>query len=159
MENAVKALYIAAGVLMGVMILSLAVVLHSGLQGYVETSNKETRFNELTRFNAKYTKYINIESGDPNPKFDLTIQDIVTVASEAYENNSSYNPDPSEWAAGPNSLYIEIWLDGNRIDTAISGSMVQLLEQNVGKTYQCSNNNVEYSDITGRIFRMSFSEL
>ena len=62
MENAVKALYIAAGVLMGVMILSLAVVLHSGLQGYVETSNKETRFNELTRFNAKYTKYIDVDS-------------------------------------------------------------------------------------------------
>ena len=54
MENAVKALYIAAGVLMGVMILSLAVVLHSGLQGYVETSNKETRFNELKIINVKF---------------------------------------------------------------------------------------------------------
>ena len=36
MENAVKALYIAAGVLMAVMVLSLAAVLYSSLQNYVE---------------------------------------------------------------------------------------------------------------------------
>lgn len=151
MENAVKALYIAAGVLMGVMILSLAVVLHSGLQGYVETSNKETRFNELTRFNAKYTKYIGV---------DLTIQDIVTVASEAYENNNSYNPETSEWNdVGPNSLYVAIYLEGyGRIDTQIKEKMVELLENNTGKTYQCSNDNVKYSDNTGRIYSMNFSE-
>lgn len=151
MENAVKALYIAAGVLMGVMILSLAVVLHSGLQGYVETSNKETRFNELTRFNAKYTKYIGV---------DLTIQDIVTVASEAYENNNSYNPETSAWNdVGPKSLYVAIYLDGyGRIDTQIKEKMVELLETNTGKTYQCSNDNVKYSDDTGRIYSMNFSE-
>lgn len=151
MENAVKALYIAAGVLMGVMILSLAVVLHSGLQGYVETSNKETRFNELTRFNAKYTKYIDV---------DLTIQDIVTVASEAYENNNSYNPETSAWNdVGPKSLYVAIYLDGyGRIDTQIKEKMVELLETNTEKTYQCSNDNVKYSDNTGRIYSMNFSE-
>lgn len=136
---------------MGVMILSLAVVLHSGLQGYVETSNKETRFNELTRFNAKYTKYIGV---------DLTIQDIVTVASEAYENNNSYNPETSAWNdVGPNSLYVAIYLDGyGRIDTQIKEKMVELLETNTEKTYQCSNDNVKYSDNTGRIYSMNFSE-
>ena len=35
MENAVKALYIAAGVLMAVMVLSLAAVLYSSIQSYV----------------------------------------------------------------------------------------------------------------------------
>ena len=39
MENAVKALYIAAGVLMAVMVLSLAAVLYSSLQSYVEDTN------------------------------------------------------------------------------------------------------------------------
>ena len=156
MENAVKALYIAAGVLMGVMILSLAVVLYSSLQGYIENSNNEIRFNELTRFNAKYTKYINIDNGVK--QFDLTIQDIVTVAGEAYENNSSYNPDTSAWNEEPNSLYISIYLNGIRIDKTINDEMVKLLKDNTGKTYQCASNNVEYSDSTGKIYSMSFSE-
>lgn len=149
MENAVKALYIAAGVLMGVMILSLAVVLYSNLQGYIENSNDQIRFNELTRFNTKYTKYINT---------GLTIQDIVTVAGEAYEDNSSYNPDTSAWDENPNSLYVAIYLDGTRIDTSIREKMVELLETNTENTYKCESNNVEYSDNTGRIYKMSFSK-
>lgn len=149
MENAVKALYIAAGVLIGVMILSLAVVLYSDLQGYIENSNDQIRFNELTRFNAKYTKYINT---------GLTIQDIVTVAGEAYENNSSYNPDTSVWDESPNSLYIAIYLDGTRVDTNIREKMVELLEANTENTYKCESNDVEYSDNTGRIYKMSFSK-
>lgn len=157
MENAVKALYIAAGVLVGVMILSLAVVLFSNLQGYANTLNNKTSFNELTRFNTKYTKYINIENGIK--QFDLTIQDIVTIAGEAYENNSSYNPDTSSWDETSNSLYVAIYLDGTRIDTNIKEQMVELLETNIGKQYQCSSDNVEYSRDTGRIYRMSFSKI
>ena len=156
MENTVKALYIAAGVLMGVMILSLAVVLFSSLQSYVDNSNNQIKFNELTRFNSKYTKYINIENGVK--QFDLTIHDIVTVASEAYEDNSSYDPDPVQWAVGPSSLYIAIWLDGTRIDTTIRDNMVELLETNTENTYRCESNNVVYSDNTGRICQMSFSK-
>ena len=72
MENAVKALYMAAGVLIGIMILSLAVVLFSSLQGYMEETNKQIMFNEVTRFNAKYTKYVDTE---------LTIQDIMMKKS------------------------------------------------------------------------------
>ena len=36
MENAARALYISAGVLIAVMILSLAGVLYSSMQGYVQ---------------------------------------------------------------------------------------------------------------------------
>ena len=41
MENAVKALYIAAGVLITVMVLSLAAVLYASLQGYVDNTKKQ----------------------------------------------------------------------------------------------------------------------
>ena len=60
---------------------------------------------------------------------------------------------------GPNSLYVAIYLDGyGRIDTQIKEKMVELLETNTEKTYQCSNDNVKYSDNTGRIYSMNFSE-
>lgn len=154
MENAVKALYIAAGVLLGVMILSLAVVLYSNLQSYIENTNNQIEFNELTRFNTNYSKYIGQ---------DVTIQDIVTIASMAYENNMSYNTNPEEWTISDNSLYIQIDLDGSRIDNSIendNGGMLELLERNSNSTttYRCTENNVEYSTNTGRIIHMNFTE-
>lgn len=158
MENAVKALYMAAGVLIGIMILSLAVVLFSSLQGYMEETNKQILFNEVTRFNAKYTKYVDTE---------LTIQDIITVAGEAYENNKSYNIDPSKWGESLNSLYIIIYLDGSRIDDQMGkkNKIVELLnagtsmEDNIIKKYKCSNNSVKYNENTGRINKMEFKTL
>ena len=61
MENAVKALYIAAGVLITVMVLSLAAVLYASLQGYVDNTNKQIKFNSVNSFNTKYLNYINIK--------------------------------------------------------------------------------------------------
>lgn len=152
MENAVKALYMAAGVLIGIMILSLAVVLFSSLQGYMEETNKQIMFNEVTRFNAKYTKYVDTE---------LTIQDIITVAGEAYENNKSYNIDPNAWNVSSNFLYIAIYLENNgRIDQKMgkNGEMVELLGNNNASVqkYKCANSDVEYSENTGKIFKMTF---
>lgn len=152
MENAVKALYMAAGVLIGIMILSLAVVLFSSLQGYMEETNKQIMFNEVTRFNAKYTKYVDTE---------LTIQDIITVAGEAYENNKSYNINPNAWNESSNSLYIAIYLENNgRIDQKMgeNGEMIELLGNNNASVqkYKCANSDVEYSENTGKIFKMTF---
>ncbi len=152
MENAVKALYMAAGVLIGIMILSLAVVLFSSLQGYMEETNKQIMFNEVTRFNAKYTKYVDTE---------LTIQDIITVEGEAYENNKSYNIDPNAWNESSNSLYIAIYLENNgRIDQKMgeNGEMIELLGNNNASVqkYKCANSDVEYSENTGKIFKMTF---
>lgn len=152
MENAVKALYMAAGVLIGIMILSLAVVLFSSLQDYMEETNKQIMFNEVTRFNAKYTKYVDTE---------LTIQDIITVAGEAYENNKSYNIDPNAWNESSNSLYIAIYLENNgRIDQKMgeNGEMIELLGNNNASVqkYKCANSDVEYSENTGKIFKMTF---
>lgn len=76
MENATKALYIAAGVLMGIMILSLGVILFSSLQSYIDEYKEEIEFNELNTFNNKYQKYVATEQ-------NLTIQNIITVAGIA----------------------------------------------------------------------------
>lgn len=152
MENATKALYISAGVLMGVMILSLAVMLFSSLQSYVGEYKKQVEFNELNAFNNKYQQYINTEQ-------KLTIQDIVTAAGTAYEDNSSFNSDPNEWKEiSKNSLYIGIFLNGNRIDQSIKENMKSLLEQNTNKKYKCTASDVKYNS-AGRIYEMHFSEV
>lgn len=157
MENAVKALYIAAGVLIGVMILSLGVALFTSLQNYVESSQEQIEFNELNNFNAQFTQYINYENDVK--QYKLTIQDIITAAGRAYENNSSYNLDTTQWSdPDSNSLYVAVYLNGTRIDKDIKEKMVNLLEENLGKTYKCTSNDIKYSDKTARVYRIDFFE-
>ena len=147
MENATRALYISAGVLIGVMILSLAVMLFSSLQSYVDTYKKQIEFNDLNSFNSKYQQYMDAT---------VTIQDIVTVAGIAHEDNSTFSTDINDWIIDENSLYVEISLDNERLDTTINERMQDLLEQNINKTYRCTE--FDYSNI-GRIYRMRFSEV
>ena len=157
MENAVKALYIAAGVLITVMVLSLAAVLYASLQGYVDNTNKQIKFNSVNSFNTKYLNYINISNGEK--QFDLRIQDIITIASATYENNRSNNIDINQWEATPNSLYVEVLLNGTRIDQTINEQMVELLQTNKDTTFQCSANDVLISENTGQVYSISFSTL
>lgn len=155
MENAVKALYIAAGVLITVMVLSLAAVLYASLQGYVDNTNKQIKFNSVNSFNTKYLNYINISNGEK--QFDLRIQDIITIASATYENNRSNNIDINQWDATPNSLYVEVLLNGTRIDQTINEQMVELLQTNKDTTFQCSANDILISENTGQVYSISFS--
>lgn len=154
MENATKALLIAAGVLIGVMILSLAVALYSELDAYVEISNEKIEFNELNAFNTQFTKYINYIGTEK--QFDLTIQDVVTATNIAYENNLDYNATV-DLRGNPSTLYVAIYLDGRSIENDIHEKTSNLLTDNLGKTYKCESNNVKYSQATGRIYEVYFS--
>lgn len=148
MENATKALYIAAGLLMGIIILSLAVMLFSSLQSYIAEYKKQIEFNELNAFNSKYQKYV-----DENAT--ITIQDVVTVAGMAYEDNSSFNIDTDQWNVSDNSLYIGIYIGGERIDQNIKENIQDLLTENIANEYRCTADNVQYNSV-GRIFEMNF---
>lgn len=143
MENATKAMLIAAGVLIGVMILSLGVALFSELQAYVESSYERIRFNEQNAFNSQFTKYEDITS---------TIQDVVTAANLAYQNNVEYNADDSE-RDNASTLYVAVYLDGKSIESTINKENVNLLSKNLDKKYNCT---VEFSQETGRVYELYF---
>lgn len=162
MENAAKALYIAAGVLIMIMVLSLAAVLYSSLQGYVEGTNKEIKYNDINGFNSQYLNYVNFTDG--TKQFDLTIQDVVTVASFAYENNRKYEADTTKWNASQESLYVQVNLNGKRIDQTINdndnnNNMINLLENNKDKQYKCAPTDALISEKTGQIYSISFSTI
>lgn len=159
MENATKALLIAAGVLIGIMILSLAVSLYSELNAYVQSSQEAIEFNEQNAFNTQFTKYINYIGGEK--QFELTIQDVVTAANLAHECNINYNiieeEEINEARGNDSSLYIEILLDGQPIEHTIDENSVNLLNNNLGRTYKCES--IHYSEKTGRVNQISFHSL
>lgn len=122
MENATKAMLMAAGTLIGVMILSLGVALYSELQSYVESSQEIIEFNEQRAFNTQFTNYEN--------RGNLTIQDIITAANLAYESNINNSATPDE-RGNPASLYVAVYLNGSPIEHIINEKSVQMLKDNL----------------------------
>ena len=145
MENATKAMLIAAGVLIGIMILSLGAALFVELDTYVESSYEQIRFYEQNSFNAKFTKYISN---------NLTIHDIITAANLANENNNFYNTTVDE-KGNQSSLYVAVYLGGIAIESDIQNRTVSLLTGN-NKTYKCES--VKISEKTGRVYEIYFKE-
>ena len=85
MENASKALLMAAGVLIGIMVLSLAVYLFVTFGSTSAQMHQQKEQDQLNQFNSQFTSY--------EGKEDITIYDIVTVANLATENNKYYEFD------------------------------------------------------------------
>lgn len=81
MENANKALLIAASVLIGVMLLSIAVYLFSIFGGLSSEISSQLNEKEINEFNAKFYQYEGKK---------CRAHDIVSVANMAKENNAQY---------------------------------------------------------------------
>lgn len=155
MENSVKALLIAAGVLIGMMILSLGVSLFASLNSYVESVQENIASIEIQKFNGQFTKYINYNDDTDEKDFTLTIQDIVTAANIARENNLSYNLTGQ---TGSN-YYVTINMPGHsNLEQIINLQSADILANGLGKEYICSYGDVEINTVTGRVFEVNFQE-
>lgn len=100
MENASKALLMAAGVLIGVLVLSLGVYLFVTFGASAREIRDDINSAQLTQFNARFNVY-----ADRN---DITIYDIISLVNLAQENNNYYK-DISNYKS---DYVIDISLDG-----------------------------------------------
>lgn len=82
MENASKALIMAASVLIGILILSLVVYLFTSFAGTSAQIHEENAKKQIDQFNSQFTSYVGKEG--------ITIYDVVSVANLATENNRYY---------------------------------------------------------------------
>ncbi len=101
MENASKALIMAASVLVAVMVITVGVVIFSIFGKYSAEAQAELAAIADNEFNAKFLKYITYVSGDmTNEELEadrvlLTAHDVVTIAGYARESNEKlgfYDP-------------------------------------------------------------------
>lgn len=153
MENATQALFIATGVLIGVIILSLAIYLFSVFGGYAANTQKQIDANEIAEFNNKFLKYSGLT--------DLTIQDVITVKNYALENNKedrNYNAISDACRAGDNNDYIDVFYKNlNETEKLIySKNDEDLLKESLNRKYTCKvfmNNN------TKRVNKICFYEI
>ena len=103
MENASKALIMAAAVLMAIIVLSLIVFLFANFSEIKRDNTEKMNQNALETFNGKYFAYDGRE--------DLTYYDIVNIATMAKNDNEKNGSDI--WVCFVGSEYRNYALPGN----------------------------------------------
>lgn len=145
MENASKALIMAGGILVGVLILSLMVYLFADFGSTSAQINAQNKQNQLTQFNSKFSAY--------EDKEGLTIYDVITVAGYAKENNKYYE--------GNQSNQIIVYLENKQIQDNTQEQYKQLIQTERTQmapdlpTYSCKI--ISYNPV-GRVKEIKFSK-
>ena len=126
MENASKALLMAAGVLMGLMIMSLAVYLFASFGGTSGQIHENIEENQLSQFNSQFTSYVG--------KDNVTIHDVISMANLATQNNQNYEfARRSTGEVTGNDNYIQVLLNGTRIEYGFGDDLVNDVEKEYNK--------------------------
>lgn len=160
MENAVNALLIVAGALIGIMILSLGISLYSSLRGYVEESQQEIINRELQQFNEQFFKYINCEDSSDEPNFTLTMQDVVTAANLANDNNLEYGLENQT----DTNYYVTINIESGptNLEKYDAFQLSKMLEKELEEqqvSFRCRREDVIVNQETGRVCEVTFSRI
>ncbi len=174
MENASKALIMAAGVLIGVILLSLMAYMFLSFAMSSAEMHKDNEQNRLNQFNSQFDSY--------EGKEGLTIYDVVTVANLATESNIYYELPKLDAPPMGNNNYIAVRLLNRNIsrynkkniehgyvdnrndnqykqqiteyyNNLIKEGLQDMTDENTLREYDCT---VQISDITGRVFLITF---
>mgnify|MGYP004577828491 FL=1 len=177
MENASKALIMAATVLLGVMIISVGVTLYRTFSSFSAETAKQVQDKQTAEWNNNYLKYYGSQTYfDSNKKqnvtepIKVTAHDIITVINNARQNNIRYfGEDISKWPTTDlqNFYYVKVdiqgenyaekWNENKKIEFVKNNSLSG--DQNQGyktKYYKCTK--AEISDITKRVYYIVFKE-
>ena len=102
MENASRALTIAAGVLIAIAVLSLGVYLFSKNAGFARNINSQLSEDEIYAFNERF--YL------CDDRINITANEIATLINFAKESNDNYELDRTN--TSNSSFYADIKING-----------------------------------------------
>lgn len=121
MENASNALIMAAGVLVGVMILTIGVALFKTFSDFGREKADDLETIKIEEWNNNFLKYYGTVDQDTKnggthtmelKPIRVTAHDIVTVANFAKQYNSKYDYDASEnFNQNENINYVQVCLE------------------------------------------------
>lgn len=169
MENASKALLMAAGFLMGLLILSLMVYLFVSFGSNAEEMRGQIERDRLAQFNSQFTSY--------QGKEGITIYDIITVAGFATENNKYYGFNKKTISVNSNygDYYVAVVLQGkgqieygssdttDNIQTKYNDLITETLDNMNHSSNPDDSELVQYncqtylSEVTGRVYLVMFT--
>lgn len=127
MENASKALLIAGGVLIALIILTMFIVMYNNMANIQKEQEEQTRIEQIAAFNAEFEAY--------NKKV-MYGTDVITLINKVAENNKKYNSN--------NDYKIVVLLN----DVEVTSSSHLIGTEAERTVYTCTK--VEYNDL-GRV--------
>lgn len=139
MENASKALIMAAEILFGVILLTIFVIAFSAWQNMADGINENIELTKVQEFNSKFEVYVDKE---------LTAYDIVTIVNMVNEFNY---PDGYDNDYGNNKDDIEkIEIVPQKLPKEITDNTSNFIKDNNGKRYKITQ--IEYNEQTAKRF-------
>ena len=112
MENASKALLIAGGVLIAILVMTLGIYFSRMIADHSARVYAQLEESRRTEFNQKFLNYdINHRKEDGSSNKDLTIQDVITIvnlAKNSNEYNQLENATPPADPTNDKSLYVTV---------------------------------------------------
>lgn len=138
MENAIKALLIAAGVLIAILMLASGVYLYSRFSKQSEEYTETISAIELEKFNSKFDVYIG--------RTDITAQEVVSAVNLAKEYD----------------YQIKIYVGGSILQFNSGNTQEDFIKANQDKTFKCQLNTTEGNanptyDANGKITKLKFT--
>lgn len=180
MENASKALIMAATVLLGVMIISVGVTLFKTFSDFSSDTAQKMQEKQISEWNNTYLKYYgtNITSKinskgqlvEEQGPIKVTAHDIVSVINSAAQNNIYYfedETDKTKYAGNENYYYVQVSIagltKGNNAENWDEEQKMQFLKQNSltdkNETMYFKCTDVKISSVTKRVYSITFSKI
>lgn len=160
MENASKALLMAGGILIALMIAAVVVLMFSNMSGYFATEESIARTKHAAEFNNQYEPYI---------KEGLTLFELKSVYNKILSNNKQ-NPEYKIKTNIENLFPVEINSNSNlSMKLSLSLNEFQNDFSNIDDTFKTKSNltfycvtngddRVEYRNPEGRISEINFEK-
>jgi len=141
MENASKALLIAAGMFLALLILSMLIYMSNSINGIAKKKNEKKAAEQLTEFNAKYEAY---------NKMLMYGTDVVTIINKAKEDGITIALD--------GVVMIDSKATLEDVRTNIKNAKLDPNDDNYEglKIYECIL--IKYDGVTGKVNYMEFKK-
>lgn len=160
MENAARALTMAAGVLIGIMIISIAVYLFTSLGNTSSEIYSKVEQTKIDKFNSQFLKYYRLDT--------CTAHDIVSIANLAKNSNEYYELEEGSGYNYYVNVIVEDYINNNgsattelnfeKLDDAKYTEFIQNNSTNEEKSeikyFTCTG--ISQSNITGRVYQITF---
>ena len=144
MENASKALLIAGGVLLAMLILSLMVYVFTGMSDMMDAQDTKKLNEQIQAFNAEYEAY---------NKTILYGADIISICNKIVDNNKKYS-DNREYQI---TLVVIGRIPNEETNRQLISSDINSMRDNYQfKTSIFKCTNISYSETTGRVNKIEF---
>lgn len=143
MENATKALLIAGGILIAIIIISIAVYLYSMYSNQSEEYSATISAIELEKFNSKFDVYVD--------RTDISAQELVSVVNLAKEYDYQIK------------IYLKTSSGTRLLQFSEEDTPEKFIKDNQDTTFSCKLNITEASanpkyDTNGKITKLTFTD-